>query len=101
MVCAVLEAMAAKQQTTVLPTFYEVALKTKYSRDDLSSQVIDLVYNCSTKDLVSEYGSLTKYIYAIVAKCVQKGLPFASTYASEITAANAELQKLGGDIIGK
>lgn len=101
MVCAVLEAMAAKQQTTVLPTFYEVALKTKYSRDDLSSQVIDLVYSCSTKDLVSEYGSMTKYIYAIVAKCVQKGLPFASTYASEITAANAELQKLCDDVIGK
>lgn len=99
MVCAVLEAMASEQSVSVLPVFYETALKTKYSRDEISSQVIDLVYKCSTKDLVSEYGSMLNHIYAIVANCVYNELPFASTYASAVTAANAELQKIYKDIV--
>lgn len=98
MVCAVLEAMASEQSVSVLPVFYETALKTKYSRDEISSQVIDLVYKCSTKDLVSEYGSMLNYIYSIVANCVYNELPFASTYASAVTAANAEFQKIYKDI---
>lgn len=98
MVCATLEAMASEQSVSVLPVFYETALKTKYSRDELSSQVIDLVYSCSTKDLVSEYGSLLNYIYALPAKCVLNELPFSSTYASAVTSANSALQNLFEEI---
>ncbi|MCL2774075.1 MAG: hypothetical protein FWD71_12085 [Oscillospiraceae bacterium] len=40
---AVTEAMAAESYKTVLPAFYDVALKTKYARDDESAEMIDII----------------------------------------------------------
>ena len=40
---AVIEAMAAESRKSVVPAFYEVALKTKYARDDESSEMIDII----------------------------------------------------------
>ena len=94
MVTAALEAMASEQYTSVMPAFYELALKTKYSRDEISSQVIDLVYECSTKDLISEYGGMSDNFYALLGRCVLNELPYASTYASKIESANTALRNL-------
>lgn len=40
---AVLEAMASESYYQVTPAYYEKALKVKYSRDDISSQMFDLI----------------------------------------------------------
>ena len=40
---AVMEALSAETYKSVLPAFYEVALKTKYARDDDSSEMIDII----------------------------------------------------------
>ena len=50
MVSAVLEALAAENYRTVTPAYYEIALKTKYVRDDISGQIIDLIHDSSTTD---------------------------------------------------
>ncbi|MBQ7321455.1 MAG: hypothetical protein IJW99_05110 [Clostridia bacterium] len=50
MVSAVLEALAAENYRTVTPAYYEIALKTKYVRDDISGQIIDLIHESSTTD---------------------------------------------------
>ncbi len=52
MPCAVLEAMCAENYRTVIPAYYEVALKVKYTRDDISSQIIDLIHDNATTDFV-------------------------------------------------
>lgn len=94
MVTAALEALASEQHRSVMPAFYELALKTKYSRDEISSQVIDLVYNCSTKDLAGEYAAVSNYFYALLAQCIYNDQPYASTYASKIESANTALRSL-------
>ena len=40
---AVLEAMGSESYRTVIPTYYEVALKVKYTSDDKSAQVLDMI----------------------------------------------------------
>jgi hypothetical protein len=40
---AVVESLASESYKSVLPTFYEVALKTKYARDEESEQMIDII----------------------------------------------------------
>jgi len=40
---AVLEALASESYRQVTPAYYESALKTKYSRDDISAQMFDLI----------------------------------------------------------
>ena len=101
MVTAALEAMASEQYNSVMPSFYELALKTKYSRDEISSKVIDLVYDCSTKDLIGEYAAVTGYFYVLMAQCIYKDQPYASAYASKISSANAELKSLYENVFGK
>jgi len=52
MACAVMEAMASEGYRNVIPKYYETALKVKYAQDDVSVQLIDLIYNNSTTDFI-------------------------------------------------
>ena len=54
-VCATLEAMAYYSYYEVTPVYYETALKTKYTRDDLSSQIIDIIHDTAMTDLAYVY----------------------------------------------
>ena len=40
---AVMEAMSCESYNSVIPTYYEIALKTKYSRDDQSGKILDMM----------------------------------------------------------
>ena len=51
---ATLEALAASNHKLVIPTYFETALKTKYSRDDESAEVYDLIL----ESLSMSYGYL-------------------------------------------
>jgi len=42
---AVLEALCAESSNTVVPAFYETALKTKFARDEESSDMLDIIRN--------------------------------------------------------
>ncbi len=54
-VCAVLEAMAYYSYYEVTPIYYETALKTKYTRDDLSSKIVDIIHDSAMTDLAYVY----------------------------------------------
>ncbi len=51
MVGAVLEAMSSESHKTVIPAYFEIALKTKYTRDDESSKMFDLIMDTRVYDL--------------------------------------------------
>jgi len=38
-----LEVLSNKSSKTIIPAYYDVALKTKYARDDESSEMLDLI----------------------------------------------------------
>ena len=48
MIGAVTEALAAEGYRTVTPAYFEIALKNKYSRDDESSQMLDILVEGNT-----------------------------------------------------
>ena len=48
---AMLEAYACEFKNTVIPAYYETSLKVKYSRDDASSQIIDMMMENRIYDL--------------------------------------------------
>jgi hypothetical protein len=50
-----LEALNSESAKTIFPAFYEIALKTKYVRDDSSAEMLDLI----TKSLVIDIGDTT------------------------------------------
>lgn len=47
----VMEALASESRKTVIPTYYEVSMKNKYSRDNASSQMLDIIFSGRVYDL--------------------------------------------------
>ena len=45
MTCVVIEALCRETKKTIMPVYYEQALKIKYARDEKSAQIIDLIHD--------------------------------------------------------
>jgi len=84
--CAVLEALCAETYRKVTLTYYEVALKVKYTRDNISAQFIDIIRENATTDFIyannyalgagSKLGTITRTLVQ------NKSTDYMSSYAS-------------------
>ena len=95
MVGAVIEGWASETYRTVITPFIETALKLKYSRDDYSSQVIDIVFDTAGLNFLEMYGGNTGDIYgsAFVNPISSGKNKFASSIAKNIEKAQKALDK--------
>ncbi len=91
---AVLEALSAESFRSVIPAYYETGLKTKYSRDDVSSQMVDLIYSVATSDFFYAYSADLGSVGTIARTVVGKQQEFASYWASKESEVKAALEKL-------
>jgi len=57
MIGTILEVLKAESAKTVIPAYYEVALKTKFARDEESSEMLDLIFENRIYDLGDTYWS--------------------------------------------
>ena len=95
MVGAVAEALCAESYRRVTPAYFEIALKQKYSRDDETSQMLDIIRDGLTFDFgyMNSY-SVAAYHFVLRNLMSAKSTDFASVYEkSEKTYQNA-LDKL-------
>ena len=94
-ISAVLEEMCYDGYNTVTPTYYETALKLKYSRGDVDSQsrVLDMIVEGARTDFlyVNNPGGIGK-IFVDLVKSGQNN--FASKYASHEMLANTKIKNL-------
>lgn len=91
-VCAALEASCAENYRTVTPVYYEVALKTKYIRDDISGQIVDMIHASPITDLAYVYSSSLNNFGTVMRTLMEKKTKdFASLYASASPAAEEKL----------
>jgi len=86
---AMLEAMGSKSMETVIPTYYEINLKTKYARDEIASQMFDLIRDTRAFDLGDQLWY--KQVRSILGNAFRDQKPLASTVASIETAVNKEI----------
>jgi len=56
MIASVLEAMCSMTSDMVIPVYYDMALKNKYSRDQTTAQMIDLIHDSITADFCFYWG---------------------------------------------
>ncbi len=82
---AITEALCAIASRDVLPAFYDVSLKTKYSRDTESEAMIDIIRDSIIYDIGYCSGGTFQYIGRELA--VSTTHDFASTYASKESSA--------------
>ena len=85
-ICVVLEALSRETKKTVMPVYYEQALKIKYARDEKSAQIIDLIHDNMRNVFPLAYSEKLSGILGLYDVGTTKD--FASGY--EKTAAKAE-----------
>ena len=87
-VCAVLEELAFQGYNDLLPAYYNVVLKEKYVRDDVSAQMIDIIRDSCSTDIAYVYGDAFNGMGYITRYLMQaKSSNFASEYAKREAAA--------------
>lgn len=67
---AVLEAFASESYRQVTPAYYETALKTKYSRDDVSARMFDLIKDGVCYDFGATFANIMGLPTADLRRCM-------------------------------
>jgi len=92
---AVIEAMSSESWKTLTPTYYETALKVKYVRDEISAQMIDIIYDSiSTEFAYVYYTSLSNAGMIYRTLVTKNSNDFMSEWAKIENSAEAALEKL-------
>lgn len=88
----ILEALAAESYYTVLPAYYDVALKTKGSRDDESAQMLDIIFGNRKYDL-GEYFDFGGFVQIFNTACTNETLGIASRYEKAAKKIESAINK--------
>lgn len=88
----IIEALAAESHDTVRSAYYETAIKSKYTRDTISAEMLDLILDSVSYDLGIYYnwGELSGKFCGLV---YNGGEGFASMYDSNASAAESALKE--------
>ena len=91
---AVMEAMAAENYRKVTPAVYDVAMKTKYSRDPASAAMIDLIQQSVLINFESIYNESIGSPWFVMRDLMgKKSRDFTSYWASHVNMIERELGK--------
>jgi hypothetical protein len=95
-----LEALSYASTDTSLKAYYEISCKTKYTYDEDSAEMLDLIFSNILYEpaRVFQINSISN-IYNNIAKA--KTNNFASVYASAESAALTDIKKISSDLNGK
>ena len=82
----IIEALNAESYKWVIPAYYEITLKVKYSRDEESVAVLDMLLDGRTFDFGYVYDGWKGYAFILQNLISAKKSDFASAFASEKSA---------------
>ncbi len=93
----VLEVISRETAKSVLPAYYETALKNKYARDDYSAQILDVIrenISCAFPVAFGNYCDNMPLYNAFSALLKNKSTDFVSNYVKHEAGAQAKLDEL-------
>ena len=90
---AILEALAAESMYTLLPAYYDIALKGKYVRDEESEEMLDLIFGSKVFDLGWIY-QIGGYNEEIMNQLRNNKKDFASMYDKRESKAFKDIDKI-------
>lgn len=92
---AVLEVLSRESGKTVLPTYYESSLKIKYTRDEVSAQMIDLIHDgLGNSFALAWHQPLSSFLQGVIHSAAMNENTFASKYASAEAGLQSKLEGL-------
>ncbi len=96
---AVLEALSSSNHETVLPAYFEIALKTKYSRDNDSARMYDLIREKMELDFIYVYNNAIGKPESVFLQAIESESSLASKVASNKTRLQTEVDKYMEDML--
>jgi len=91
---AVIEALCSESYRSVVETFYESALKAKYSRDSYSGQCIDIICDTCVKNFIYEYNGVVKGGALVGDEILNNRNELASKYAAQKDVTDQKIKDL-------
>ena len=89
----IFEALAAESRYTVRPAYYDISLKTKHSRDDESSEMLDIIFSTRSYDF-GWYYKFGNYDVGILDLYRKFSKDFTSMYEKSLAKAEKDIQKI-------
>ena len=90
----IVEALSAESYKQLTPTFYEIALKTRYLRDSESKKVLDTIIENTVFDFGYVYRGYGSFAEVLSTMIKEKNNNFESYYNSKISAARNHYNKV-------
>lgn len=90
---ATLEALGSMSSSMITPVYYDLALKNKYSRDEQSAAMLDLIHDSITTDFAFTWGDSVGGMLNLFYDNI-RNTKFASVIAKQERAWNKNLSKL-------
>ena len=88
----IIEAMNAETYKQVVPAYYDTAMKVKYSRDDESGQVLDLLMDSRVFDFGYIYNTGLAFVIQNLVSANSSNTE--SSYASKMKTAEKQYQEI-------
>lgn len=88
------EALSAETYKTVVPTFYEIALKTRYLRDNESKEVLDLIIDSRIFDFGYIYDGWQGFGWTLHDLFFNESDNFESYYSKKYSSARIHYKKV-------
>ena len=88
------EALCAETYKNVVPDYYDIAIKTKGTRDDESIEMIDFIMSKRVCDFGYVYDHWKGFGFCIEKRVEEADPNFASYYAANINSVTEEYQKV-------
>lgn len=88
------EALSAESYKTVIPTFYEIALKTRYLRDNESKKVLDMIIESRAFDFGYIYDGWQGFGWMLHDLMSKGSNSFESYYAGKYSHARVHYKKI-------
>ncbi len=99
---AVLEALSAETYRSVTPAYYETALKVKYTRDDKSAQMIDMMHDTLMTNFIYAYNYALDNIGLLYRDLITKqSKDYVSTVEKKLKGAESKLEALADAFAGE
>ncbi len=90
----IVEALSAETYKTVVPTFYEIALKTRYLRDNESKEVLDIILNGRTFDFGYIYDGWLGFSFTLQQMISGHNNNFESVYSKKLSGARYQYKSI-------
>ncbi len=92
---AILECMASEGRRLLLPAYYESALKNKYTRDEMSTRMLDIIHDGATTDFVAVYSESLSSIGSCMRQLIGYDEPnFVSWYKAKENTVLSNMAEL-------